>query len=83
MWAISFPLGIAGGLVGRILFAGNPALRVFTVQLASALGQILVTPIGAGAAILLYYDLRIRKEGFDLQMLAQSMTSEQGELRAS
>ena len=30
-------------------------------------------PIGAAASILLYYDLRIRKEGFDLDMLAQSL----------
>jgi hypothetical protein len=32
-------------------------------------------PISATAMVLLYYDLRIRKEGFDLEMLAQSMAS--------
>jgi hypothetical protein len=45
-------------------------------QLVSIIPQILATPIGASAFILLYYDLRIRKEGFDLEMLARSMSSD-------
>jgi len=40
------------------------------------IGQIIVMPITAGAFVLLYYDLRIRKEGFDLDMLAQAMGEE-------
>jgi hypothetical protein len=75
-------LSYLGGRLGKMLFAENLVLRSFLIHFASTLAQILVTPIGAAASILLYYDLRIRKEGFDLQMLAQSMTSGQGELRA-
>jgi len=33
---------------------------------------ILLTPLGIVANILVYYDLRIRKEGFDLEMLSRS-----------
>ena len=75
-------LSYLGARLGRVLFAENLVLRSFLIHFASTVAQILVTPIGAAASILLYYDLRIRKEGFDLQMLAQSMTSGQGELRA-
>lgn len=35
--------------------------------------QAGVSPIGTIAMILFYYDIRIRKEGFDLQMLASSL----------
>jgi hypothetical protein len=35
--------------------------------------QAAVSPIGTIAMILFYYDIRIRKEGFDLQMLASSL----------
>ena len=35
--------------------------------------QAGVAPIGTIAMILFYYDIRIRKEGFDLQMLASSL----------
>ena len=37
-----------------------------------SLMTILLTPLGIVANILLYYDLRIRKEGFDLEMLSLS-----------
>ena len=82
-YVIILPLGYLGGSLGRTLPGDSAMLASFMRQLAVTLGQILTTPIGAAASILLYYDLRIRKEGFDLQMLAQSMTSGQGELRAS
>ena len=80
---VSISLGSLAGFVARALFASNMALRSFLVDFASTVSQILVAPVSAAASILLYYDLRVRKEGFDLQMLAQSMTSPQGELRAS
>jgi len=63
-----------------VLAAGAPSPGDFATpfiiqQLLSMAGQVLIMPISAGAFILLYYDLRIRKEGFDLQMLAQSLGS--------
>jgi hypothetical protein len=46
--------------------------------LSSALGNLLsifLTPLGINAAILLYYDMRIRKEGFDLEMLSRAVSA--------
>lgn len=79
-WAISIPFGGAGLIFGRILFARNVLLGSFINQFFTLIGQILAMPVGAAAFILLYYDLRIRKEGFDLQMLAQAMSSGQGDV---
>jgi hypothetical protein len=79
-WAISIPLSWAGLILSRLLFVKNYLLVSFINQLFSLVGQILATPIGAAAFILIYYDLRIRKEGFDLQMLAQAMSSGQGDV---
>jgi hypothetical protein len=42
-------------------------------MLVLGLVQALVLPIGQVATTLLYYDSRIRKEGFDLEMLAKEM----------
>ena len=42
-------------------------------QVASALVNVFVTPFSTAALILLYFDIRVRKEGFDLELLAQSM----------
>ncbi|MHC4518958.1 MAG: hypothetical protein ACYTAS_10245 [Planctomycetota bacterium] len=75
-WGSVLVIGRFGGLGLAMLLGDNMVLRAFVGQVMAALGQILITPVGAGAFILLYYDLRIRKEGFDLEMLAQSMSSE-------
>jgi hypothetical protein len=79
-WAITIPFSGIGLIISRILFAGNVLLVDFINQFCNLIGQILAIPIGAAAFILLYYDLRIRKEGFDLQMLAQAMSSGQGDV---
>jgi hypothetical protein len=77
-YIVMLPLGWLGSLLAMTLLSGNAMLAVFVRQFLTVAGQVLAIPIGASASILLYYDLRIRKEGFDLQMLAQSMTSNQG-----
>lgn len=38
-------------------------------QVGSAIGSILVTPILRIATAVFYFDLRVRKEGFDLQFM--------------
>ena len=61
--------GLSAGLAKDS--ARTPAL---IQQLFTMAGQVLITPISAAAVILLYYDLRIRKEGFDLEMLAADLS---------
>jgi hypothetical protein len=70
---VSIPLGIVVGSIPAIVFGGDSMMGKFFIELAGVIAQILAMPIGAAAGVLLYYDLRIRKEGFDLQMLSQSM----------
>lgn len=85
---LSFVIGMVLGLVGTIgsmavsagSAGGNSHLALFISQGASVVAQILAAPIAAAAYVLLYYDLRIRKEGFDLEMLAESMQSNSGEI---
>jgi hypothetical protein len=60
--------GILGFVIGMIPWP-HPLLRQFLVNLS----QALVLPITTAPLTLLYYDLRIRKEAFDLQMLSSAM----------
>lgn len=69
-------LAILGGIIGAILGAINgfipwphPAIATFFQTLI----QAVVLPIQTAAVILFYYDLRIRKEAFDLQKLSESL----------
>jgi hypothetical protein len=42
-------------------------------SLLEGIGTCLATPIAVIAAVMLYYDIRVRKEGFDIELLAQSL----------
>ena len=48
-----------------------------TTAVIQQLVQSLVTPIGIIAMILLYYDIRVRFEGFDLELMAAALADRQ------
>jgi hypothetical protein len=59
-------------IVGTFLAKNNSDLvRMFTMmtQVGSFIASSLVMPFGTIAMSLFYYDMRVRKEGFDLQMM--------------
>jgi uncharacterized membrane protein len=68
--------GILQGLVSALVFtdAGKSVFGVAVVSaLANGLGQLFTTPFPAAVTAVVYYDLRVRKEGFDLQLLAERL----------
>jgi hypothetical protein len=44
---------------------------VATIVLAQ-LGSLISTPLSISASVILYYDLRVRREGFDLQLILET-----------
>ena len=61
---ISIPIGIIGGLAFAAVGGGIVA------SIGGGAATILVTPFAYIAGTLIYFDLRVRKEGFDLDVLA-------------
>lgn len=63
-------IGILAGVAG---IGGNDV----AIAVADALGQtasgVLITPLSAAVVTVLYFDLRVRKEGFDLELLSRRM----------
>ena len=80
---ISFVVGIIVGLLGQTVTVLDLALRQVeqipkyaVVSLGAAIDTALalfLNPIISIATTLMYYDLRIRKEGFDVILLASSL----------
>ena len=64
---LTMPAAIA--LAARV--GGSGMIRFWTVatQVGSSIGSVLITPIIRIATAVFYYDLRVRKEGFDLQFM--------------
>jgi hypothetical protein len=73
---IIYLFAFVGGFLGPMVAGGSTVVVQIFQEVFTFIGQVLGIPIMAAAAILLYYDLRIRKEGFDLEMMAQSLSLE-------
>lgn len=74
--AIEVPLQ---AIFGWNPFRGSPniSFAVYAARIAGAfLGTSLVGGLGTIALTLVYYDLRVRKEGFDLQLMMSTLKSE-------
>jgi hypothetical protein len=69
-YAVALPIGLLSMLP---LAARNPALAQAVNQGIGMAVQVFVQPIQVIGVVLMYYDLRVRQEGFDLELLARSL----------
>ena len=67
---ISVPLGL-GGIV--ILARGYTAAGLLLVMIGSVISNVLLMPLLASMLAVLYFDLRVRKEGLDLAIMAREL----------
>jgi hypothetical protein len=71
-------------LPGAFLAAKVPNVALIAIQVTAIfIALTLAFPIGAIATALFYYDLRVRKEAFDLQLMMQSVGEAQPEQAAA
>ena len=84
VFGVSLVASLVAGVISSILTAipeavllgglGDSVLASLLLRgLAGSLAAILTTPFVSAVAVVLYFDLRVRKEGFDLQLLALNM----------
>ncbi|MGI8903338.1 MAG: hypothetical protein ACR2IP_06720 [Solirubrobacteraceae bacterium] len=71
-------VSLIGGAIQALLFAivGSGASTVVTViglTVTSAIAAIITRPFQAAVTTVLYYDLRVRREGFDVELLAAQL----------
>ncbi len=69
---IAFALGLFFGLIVAVALSGD--LRLAVTSAGSTLLGAIVSPIVTIGVVLLYFDLRTRKEGLDLDQLARDAT---------
>lgn len=76
LWIITIVVGIVFGVIFLVSFVSEPTLRAVLQTIASVASSAIAGPLLYGAAVLLYYDLRVRKEAFDLQLAAEALPRE-------
>jgi Membrane domain of glycerophosphoryl diester phosphodiesterase len=60
-------------LIGIVVGADNDVLVLVLTTIAGIVGLAVSTPFQAALLTVLYFDLRVRKEGFDLELLAEGI----------
>ncbi|HEX6382445.1 MAG TPA: glycerophosphoryl diester phosphodiesterase membrane domain-containing protein, partial [Acidimicrobiia bacterium] len=69
-------IGLVLGIpLGILAFStdGNSLSAIFFSMIVNVVASVITTPFMAAVLVLIYFDLRVRKEGFDLQLLAQGV----------
>ena len=71
------------GLAVAFPFVSNSYSAQLVFQTAlGALASVITTPFSAAITAVLYFDLRVRKEGYDLELLANAMSVDAGLIRS-
>ena len=61
-------------LVAALASATGASSAILVVGIViAAIAQLLISPLYQAALVIAYYDLRVRKEGFDLELLASTL----------
>jgi hypothetical protein len=79
VFLVSFLAGIIQALlllVAAVAADGSDAVNAFANVVASTAGSVLTTPFTSAVVTLIYFDRRVRKEGFDLRLLAEGLGEE-------
>jgi hypothetical protein len=63
--------GLSGALIGGATSGSSSIGGIVIAIIGGTLSRMLTTPFTAAVLTVLYFDLRVRKEGFDLQLLAE------------
>jgi hypothetical protein len=61
-------VGVAGTVGSVLTFTGHPVVGAIVATIASLIVALLVTPISVAIYVVLYFELRARREGFDLAL---------------
>ncbi|MDP9072300.1 MAG: hypothetical protein M3N68_13660 [Actinomycetota bacterium] len=62
---------VSSGLVGAVASGANEVVNAVAQAVGNTAASVLATPFSAAVIVTVYFDLRVRKEGFDLELLAR------------
>ncbi len=76
LFIIAIVIGVIFSLVFFVSFVTDPTARTVLQTVAAVASTAITVPLVYGVFVLLYYDLRVRKEAFDLQLAAEALPRE-------
>jgi hypothetical protein len=73
IYVVTLAVTFAVLLVALLVVDKSSFAALLLEHVGSLLGALVTTPLLAAVTVLVYFDLRVRKEGFDLALLAERM----------
>lgn len=76
LFVVQFVIGlVAGAIIGGLVpgTSTNVAVLIAVSAVFGVVSRMISTPFIAACVTVIYYDLRVRKEGLDLELLAQGI----------
>jgi hypothetical protein len=73
VFAVSIVLGLVIGGLGAVVTADSEVAGAIVNLVATVVSNMISLPVFAAVLTVLYFDQRVRKEGFDLQLLAEGL----------
>ena len=72
---VSIVEAVLGGVLVALVLRNNPTsgYAILVNAVAAIVSALLVTPFTASVIAVIYFDLRVRKEGYDLELLARGI----------
>jgi uncharacterized membrane protein YeaQ/YmgE (transglycosylase-associated protein family) len=70
---VSVLLGLIVGAIGAVVTSDSEVAGAFVNIVAGVVSNMIALPVFAAVLTVLYFDQRVRKEGFDLQLLADGL----------
>lgn len=70
---VSVLIGLVIGGIGAVVTADSEVAGAFVDIVATVISNMISLPVFAAVLTVLYFDQRVRKEGFDLQLLADGI----------
>ena len=71
--AVALLLGLVVGAIGAVVTSDSEVAGAFVNIVAGVVSNMVSLPVLAAVLTVLYFDQRVRKEGFDLQRLADGL----------
>jgi hypothetical protein len=68
--------GILGAALGAGIDTDSLGGSLFVQSIANIVANVVTVPFSAAVLVVLYYDLRVRKEGLDIELLARGLDDE-------
>jgi hypothetical protein len=75
LWCVKMALAYGISLTSETLLTGTSMVEVVVYAIVQFAGQLFIAPLNFISAVVIYFELRNAREGFDLELMAEDLAA--------